>query len=178
MRNDLLNLATELVEHHLPSPRLEHTLAVGYRARQLAERLGLPGEVVHHLEVSGVLHDIGYGVDLVDTGHHAFDGGLFLRQHDLLSLFAPDVCWHSTAYEEGLVRNIPTPDIPYPSTLRHHVLFVADFTTGPAGQQLSIRERLRDIRSRYGPEDPPVLALNMAGETLREAARVVDEPAG
>lgn len=88
MRNDLLNLAAELVEHHLPSPRLEHTLAVGYRARHLAERLRLPEEEVHHLEVAGVLHSIGYGVDLVDTGHHAFDGGIFLQQHGLLNQFA------------------------------------------------------------------------------------------
>jgi hypothetical protein len=35
----------------------------------------------------------------------------------------------------------------------HAVLWWADLTTGPQGQDMTVEERLDDIAARYGPDD-------------------------
>lgn len=162
-------LSAELLDS-LPE-RYAHSQAVGTRACEIADSLGYPRAFCIQMKIIGVLHDIGYSPELVFTGHHAFDGGAFLCGHTLLADYAPDVAWHSTAEAEARNRKIEMPDIPYPPRNRQRILWVADFTTSPTGELISIEERLSNIRNRYEPDSPVVKALDESMDDLIEAAR-------
>jgi HD superfamily phosphodiesterase len=94
-------LARKLLEVPLPR-RLVHVQGVAVRARRIAR---VVGEDADPLEAAAWLHDIGYSLELVDTGFHPIDGARYLRnvQHadDLLCRL---VAHHTRAIIEAEAR--------------------------------------------------------------------------
>jgi hypothetical protein len=130
-----------------------HVQAVAHKARRVAPIL--PAEEHELLVAAAFLHDVGYAPSLDRLGFHPVDGARFLRAHGQERL-ACLVAHHSgarfEAEERGLVDELagfPVEDGPVMDALSF-----ADMTIGPAGQPMTLEERIGDIRHRYPPEDP------------------------
>ena len=144
-------LARKLLEIPLPR-RWAHVQGVAARARTLAPILGEHADL---LEAAAWLHDIGYSPELAETGFHPLDGARYLRdvhQADavLCSLVANHSCAVIEAEERGLAGELArefTPVRPGPrrcaDLLRHD--------DDPGGNLVPVRDRLSEIRERYGP---------------------------
>lgn len=105
------------------------------------------------LAVAGILHDIGDAPDLVDRGFHPIDGARFLRSdgwdESVVNLVAHHSCAAIEAERRGLLDQL-NGEFPKNHSLPHDELCFCDMTTGPAGQLMTIEQRLSDIKERYG----------------------------
>ncbi len=142
-------LASSLLKDNLPS-RLQHVRATSRRA-----------SVMHYLSngrqrllvVSGLLHDVGYAPDLVETGFHPIDGARFLQEDGwdkaIVNLVAHHSCAAIEAERRALLGEL-NGRFPRNDSLPHDELCFCDMTTGPAGQLVTVEQRLADIKERYG----------------------------
>ena len=148
--------------------RWTHVQVVADEARRVATVL--PNEDRDVLVAAAYLHDIGYAPSLNRLGFHPVDGALFLRAHGQERL-ACLVAHHSGARFEAEERELvdelaafPVEDGPVMDALTF-----ADMTTGPAGQLMTLEERIGEIRRRYQPDDPVHRAITRARPLLQEA---------
>jgi hypothetical protein len=152
-------MAVALVESYgdllavLTDDRRAHSVAAGRKAEAAAA--DIPAALRADVTVAAVLHDIGYGH--VETGFHPLDGARFLARVG----FSPAVCnlvlHHSASTYEAEERGIGLAvyaDFVVDQDLSeaHAVLWWADLTTGPQGQNVTVEDRLDEICSRYGPD--------------------------
>lgn len=133
--------------------RLTHVASVAHRAGEVTRALGLDADLVVS---SAWLHDIGYAPTAAATGFHPLDGARFLRAQGVDQRVVNLVAHHSHAVleaeERGADRELLAEFPPDPS-LPHDALCFCDMTTGPDGQHMVVRDRLAEIRQRYGPHD-------------------------
>jgi HD domain-containing protein len=149
-----------------------HVQAVADRARRVAAVLS--AEDADLLVAAAFLHDVGYAPSLDRLGFHPVDGARFLRAHGQERL-ACLVAHHSgarfEAEERGLVEELaafPVEDGPVMDALTF-----ADMTTGPAGQPMTLDERIGEIQRRYSPDDPVHRAILRAHPLLQAAVQRV-----
>ncbi|HKS45084.1 MAG TPA: HD domain-containing protein [Amycolatopsis sp.] len=151
---DLVTWSTEVAGGKLADAlprRWAHVQGVRERARMAAPVFGSDGEL---LVAAGVLHDVGYAPELVDTGFHPIDGARYLR-----SLGAPErlvhlVAHHSCAAVEAELRGLSAElaEFEDEKTPLRDALWWADLTTTPDGGPTTIEDRVREITERYGAE--------------------------
>jgi putative nucleotidyltransferase with HDIG domain len=148
--------------------RWTHVQAVADKARGLAAVLS--PEDAELLVAAALLHDVGYAPSLNRLGFHAVDGARFLRArgHERLARL---VAHHSgarfEAEERGLVEELaafPVEDGPVMDALTF-----ADMTTGPAGQPMTLAQRIEDVQRRYPSDDPVHRAIVRARPLLQAA---------
>lgn len=165
--------AHELAEKYLSEAlprRWSHVQAVGQKAKNIAGFLPEDDQVV--LEVSAILHDIGYSPELIDTGFHPLDGGRWLRRiginERVVNLVAHHSCALLEAEERGL-RGLLVDEFLDESSTVTDALWYCDMTTGPDGQTLNVSARLTEIKGRYGPNDLITRFIGKAENQLIEA---------
>jgi hypothetical protein len=148
--------------------RWSHVQAVAAQARRVSAVVA--PEDRPYLVAAAWLHDVGYAPPLNRLGFHPVDGARYARQQGQERL-ASLVAYHSGAWfeaeERGLVEELaafPVEDGPVMNALT----FV-DMTTGPAGQPMTLEERIGEIRHRYPPEDPVHRAIVRARPLLQAA---------
>nr|WP_308220286.1 HD domain-containing protein [Kineococcus sp. TRM81007] len=122
------------------------------------------------LVIAAWLHDVGYAEQLAATGFHSLDGAQWLRQqgHERVACL---VAHHSCASFEAALRGLSEVMATYPDegTAVRDLLTYCDMTTGPAGQAMTLDERLADVRKRYGTDGVVTRALQAAeGELSRQ----------
>ncbi|AXH89282.1 HD domain-containing protein [Micromonospora aurantiaca] len=173
-----LQWATQAAERQLSESlptRWKHVQAVGVKAESLGRLVGDDAEV---LAAAGWLHDIGYAPKIADTGFHALDGARWLLRQGihprLASLVAHHSCASFEAEERGLKRALMA-EFPLEQSPTSDALWFADMTTGPDGQDLTVDERLAEIRARYGPDDLVTRFWVKAEAPLLEAIRRTEE---
>ncbi len=148
--------------------RWTHVQAVADKARGVAGVLS--AEDADLLVAAALLHDVGYAPSLHRLGFHAVDGARFLRaqgQERLACLVAHHSGAHFEAQERDLVEELaafPVEDGPVMDALTF-----ADMTTGPAGQPMTLDQRIGDIQRRYSPDDPVHRAIVRARPLLQAA---------
>jgi HD domain-containing protein len=157
--------------------RWAHTQGVAARARALEPTV--PAADRELLVAAAYVHDIGYAVDLRESGFHPLDGARWLRAHGHERL-ACLVAHHSGARVEAEARNLadalgvfreersPTAD----------ALSYCDLPTDPAGREVTPAARLAEITSRYGGDSDVAGAMQAAANELaalvkRTEARLV-----
>jgi HD superfamily phosphodiesterase len=126
------------------------------------------------LSAAGVLHDIGYAPHLVQTGHHAIDGALYLAQIGIPEPVVSLVAHHSCAVVEAELRQLADQlnEFAAPSdSLVADVLTYADMTTGPTGLPVSTSERFEEILQRHG-------AGSLTGRFVEQARGVLEDSVG
>jgi putative nucleotidyltransferase with HDIG domain len=180
----LSDKASGLAKIHLAESlprRWRHVQGVAAKAERLARVVGTDADA---LIASAWLHDIGYAPEIVDTGLHSLDGARWLlRQHfdsRVAALVAHHSCASFEAEERGLAEELAD-EFPREESAVADALWFADMTTGPDGQDLTVGERLAEIRKRYGPEDLVTRFWKRAEGPLMEAiwrtqARLTDQP--
>jgi putative nucleotidyltransferase with HDIG domain len=148
--------------------RWTHVQAVADKARALAGVLSK--EDAGLLVAAALLHDVGYAPSLNRLGFHAVDGARFLRaqgQERLARLVAHHSGARFEAEERDLVEELtafPVEDGPVMDALTF-----ADMTTGPAGQAMTLDERIEEVQRRYPPDDPVHRAIARARPLLQAA---------
>jgi hypothetical protein len=148
--------------------RSTHVRAVADKARRLAAVLS--AEDADLLVAAALVHDVGYAPSLNRLGFHAVDGARFLRaqgQERLACLVAHHSGADVEAEERGLVEALaafPVEDGPVMDALTF-----ADMTTGPAGQPMTLGQRIEEVQRRYRPDDPVHRAIVRARPLLQVA---------
>jgi HD domain len=149
-----------------------HVQAVADKARRVAAVL--PAKDADLLVAAAFLHDVGYAPSLHRLGFHPVDGARFLRaqgQERLACLVAHHSGARFEAEERGLVEELaafPVEDGPVMDALTF-----ADMTTGPAGQPMTLDERIGEIQRRDSPDDPVHRAILRARPLLGAAVQRV-----
>lgn len=118
------------------------------------------------LIAAAYLHDIGYAPQLKKTGFHPLDGASFLQSHNQERLSSL-VAYHSEAQFEAKLRGFEATlkQIPQEHSAIAEALTYCDLTTSPTGLQVSFKERVADIFSRYGETDIVTLSALQAMPT-------------
>jgi putative nucleotidyltransferase with HDIG domain len=148
--------------------RWTHVQAVAAKARSLAALLS--AEDADLLVAAALLHDVGYAPSLNRLGFHAVDGAMFLRAqgHERLARL---VAHHSGARFEAQERDLVEELAAFPVEDGQvmDALTFADMTTGPAGQPMTLEERIEEVQRRYPPDDPVHRAIVRAHSELQAA---------
>ena len=148
--------------------RWTHVQAVADKARGLAAVL--PAEDVDLLVAAALVHDVGYAPSLNQLGFHAVDGARFLRaqgQERLARLVAHHSGARFEAEERGLVEELAA--FPVEGGPVMDALTFVDMTTGPAGQPMTLAQRIEEVQRRYRSEDPVHRAIVRARPLLQAA---------
>jgi HD domain len=160
--------------------RWAHSRGVARRAREIAATVDPEDRGV--LLAAAYLHDVGYAPELTVHGFHPLDGALWLSGQGLDRL-AGLVAHHTGARFEaeahGLAHVIA--EFRDEASAVTDALAYSDLTTGPAGERLTVAERLEEIERRYGPASLVVRSLNTASRPLlamveRTERRLTGEP--
>jgi putative nucleotidyltransferase with HDIG domain len=169
--------AEALARRHLASAlptRWQHVQAVAAKATSVGPAVRQDADL---LSAAAWLHDIGYSPDLVDTGFHPLDGARYLRASGFDQRVARLVAHHSGAVfeasERGLREALLTEFEPDVSPVAD-LLWYCDMTVGPAGQPLTVEERLAEIASRYGPDHVVARSINSARRDIVLAVERAD----
>ncbi len=138
----------------LSAERRAHSLAVGRKVLDAAQLVA--PSLRADLVAAAVLHDIGYAHP--ETDLHALDGARYLARKGFSRGLCCLVVHHSASTWEAEERGLdPAVFDDFQTGLdlgaAHAVLWWADMTTGPAGDTVTVEERLNEIICRYGPDD-------------------------
>ena len=167
------NYATSLLADN--PRRLAHSRAVAITASELGDVLLDDPEERSVLVVASWLHDIGYAPIIATTGAHHLDGAIHLEElgeHRLACL----VAHHGSGAAETALRGFSDEYAQFPRemSLVADILTYCDLSCGPDGTWLSLDERLREIRARYGDNHVVVRGLEADDDVIRGAFRRVD----
>jgi hypothetical protein len=149
--------------------RWAHLSAVGRLAQETrAQTPGLSSVVVE----AAWVHDIGYADGLVDTGMHAIDGARALQRLGAPAEVVALVAYHTGAPFEAAERGFADAlaELPVPDPLDLDALTLMDLVVGPTGALTTPEDRVAEILSRYGPEDPVRRAVTRSGPGLLTSA--------
>lgn len=151
-----------------------HVQAVARRARRVVRVV--PADDRELLVAAAFLHDVGYAPSLNRLGFHPVDGARFLRAHGqerLASLVAHHSGARFEAEERGLVEELAA--FPVENGPIMDALIFADMTIGPAGQPMTLAERIGEVQRRYPPQDPVHRAIYRARPLLQAAINRTQE---
>jgi len=156
--------------------RWKHVRGVAAQARRVSAVLA--PEDRPYLVAAAWLHDMGYAPVLADTGFHPIDGARHLRELGQERL-ARLIAWHSSAVTEAPALGLANELVAFPpeTSATADALTFCDMTTGPAGERVTMPERLAEIARRYGDDHLVVRCLRQARDHLdgavgRTAARL------
>jgi len=171
--SDIVTAAADLAAAKLASAlprRWTHVRAVAAKAHSARRATRSPETLV----AAAWLHDVGYAPDIVDTGLHSLDGARWLLQQgwndEIAGLVANHSCALYEAQERGL-GEVLAREFPRQRSAAADALWFADMTTGPDGQDLTVQQRLGEIRARYGPDDLVTKFWRRAEPELLEAVQ-------
>lgn len=122
---------------------------------------------------AGWLHDIGYTRSVGASGMHAIDGAAYLEPHGLPQGVVSLVAFHTgarfEAEERGLVDRLLWFDLPDQDML--DLLTLADLTTSPQGEPVTVADRIDEILERYEPQHPVHRGVLRGRAYLEECCR-------
>lgn len=161
------NLASEWISGS--GRRWAHLSAVGRLAEETrAWGTGLPSSVVE----AAWVHDIGYADELRETGMHAIDGARALLRFgapvDVVALVAHHTGAVYEAEERGFADEFAV--LPVPEGADLDALTLLDLVVGPGGDLTTPEDRVAEILSRYGDDDPVHRAVMRSGPELLGSA--------
>jgi HD superfamily phosphodiesterase len=151
--------ATTLLAHL--GDRWAHVQGVAAQARWVSPAIA--DEDRPYLVAAAWLHDIGYAPTLAGTGFHPIDGARHLRSLGYECL-ARLIAWHSSALTEAPALGLADELAAFPpeTSATADALTYCDMTGGPAGERVTMPERLAEIARRYGDDHLVVRCLHQA----------------
>lgn len=154
--------------------RWRHVQAVTARAHEAGRVLNEDDRAA--LIAAAWLHDVGYAPSLTITGFHPLDGARYVRglaEERIAGL----VAHHSGAHVEAELRELRAELAEFPDERSETTaaLTYCDMLTGPAGEPVSLEERIADVERRYGADHVVPRSLRLAKPEL---ARSIDHIKG
>jgi len=153
--------------------RWVHTNGVAQRAEELSVTVASAEREV--LIMAAWLHDVGYSAGLRVTGFHPLDGATYLHQHGWPDRVCALVGHHSgarfAARALGLGQALNR--YPYEQSSVSDALTLADQTTGPQGQRMSLDQRMAEMLIRHGDDSVNAQVHHLREPQLRAAAERV-----
>lgn len=153
--------------------RWVHTIGVAQRVEELSVTVASAEREM--LIVAAWLHDVGYSPSLRVTGFHPLDGATYLHQqgwpHRVCALVAHHSGARFAARALGLDQALNR--YPYEQSSVSDALTLADQTTGPQGQRMSIDERMADMLIRHGDDSVHAKIHHLREPQLRAVAERV-----
>ena len=152
-----------------PGRRWAHLSTVGRLAEETrAWGAGLPSSVIE----AAWVHDLGYAPGLRDTGMHAIDGARALVRFGAPAAVVALVAHHTGAIHEAEERGLADQlgELPVPDPADLDALTLLDLVVGPSGDFTSPEDRIGEILSRYGDDDPVYRAVRRSSPSLLESA--------
>lgn len=167
-------MAERLLAEELPR-RWAHTQGVARNAEEIARRL--PPDEGKVLVDAAWLHDIGYAGDLVETGFHQLDGARYLARQGVPERVCALVAHHAGAAAVAALNGLSGQLAQFEDerSLVRDALWYCDMTTSPDGKPISFDDRMAELRSRRGPADPVVRALEVNGTERAAAVRRTEQ---
>lgn len=147
--------------------RWSHVQGVAAAAQSISKVISADAAL---LADAAILHDIGYATPVIDTGFHPIDGARYLRRLGVDERIVNLVAHHSCACIEAELRELKSiidEEFPFDPSLPHAELCFCDMTTSPVGEQVTIDDRLAEIRKRYDPNSIVLQFLERAEPELR-----------
>jgi hypothetical protein len=168
-------VSRRLLERELPR-RWRHVRAVASRAQEAAPLLDGQDDRVT-LVSAAILHDVGYSGLIAQTGFHPLDGARYLRSIGVPDRLCALVAHHSCAYLEAEIRgrSAELAEWEDEQTVLRDILWWADMTTTPDGEQTNVHDRIAEIQKRYGPEDLVTFFIRQAETELVAAAQRTED---
>lgn len=171
----LVQRARRLAESRLAplTTRLAHVRGVAAAAQGLVARVD-PADA-DALVASAWLHDVGYAPSVLSSGFHPVDGARFVQAEGFPAVMVSLVAYHTGAVFEARERGCSEAlaEFAEPPELLLDVLTCADMQTGPDGSPIRPEDRVSEILSRYGEDDPVHRAITSSAPSLLAAvARV------
>jgi hypothetical protein len=152
--------------------RLAHVRGVVTAAQQVGRHFD--AQTADCLVAAAWLHDIGYAPSVRRTDFHPLDGAVFARSAGFGEGVASLVAFHSGAHLEASERGSQgLSEFRDPPSDVLDALTFCDLTTGPDGSPVSAQDRLSDVLTRYGPEDPVHRAVDAGRDELLAAVQRV-----
>jgi len=150
--------------------RWRHVQAVAAKAAGMAVDL-LDGDDARALTAAAWLHDAGYAPGVAATGFHPLDGARWLRLSGADDRICGLVAWHSCSWFEAMEIGLADALAAFPRerSVVSDALLSADMTTGPDGQELSVAERISDIKARYGEGHTVTRCMCLAEQSIMAA---------
>ncbi len=129
--------------------RWPHVRTAGFVATRLATLFD--DDEAALLLAAATLHDIGYAIQIAQTGFHPLDGALFLQSEGLPDRLAALVAHHSQAALTAPLRGVPdlAEQFPQEQSLLADALVYADMHAAPDGRIVGTEWRLTDIARRH-----------------------------
>ena len=121
--------------------RLRHSIGVARKAYNLSKEMGYAEEFARRMFMLGYIHDIGYEFSTKQEEHPA-------KSAELLSLLAGGINNPITDNEVNAIREHG--QYPVHNTLEYKILNMADMLVNSKGEEVSVSQRLEDIKERYG----------------------------
>jgi hypothetical protein len=143
-------------------------------AADVSRRLGCADDAP---VIAAWLHDIGYGPHVVSTGFHPLDGARYVAAQGFEPEVARLVAFHSGAQNEAAARGLAdvlSAEFARPDASLLAIVTYSDMRIGPRGEDVTIDDRLVDIRSRYGPEHVVTRSIAASEAELRAAVAQVE----
>ena len=124
--------------------RLHHILGVARRAYAIAKERGHNEEFARKMFMAGWLHDVGYEFS-EKQDQHPYESARLIR-------LAVEDGWHEPAHVLSSVEKAVKEHGRYTEkvTEEYVILNMADMLTDPKGNEVSVMQRLDDIKERYG----------------------------
>jgi hypothetical protein len=127
--------------------------------------------------IAAWLHDIGYGPEVASTGFHPLDGARYVAAQGFEPHVVSLVAFHSGAHNEAEARGLAdvlSAEFARPDASLLAIVTYSDMRAGPRGEDVTIDDRLADIRSRYGPEHVVTRSITASEAELRAAVAKVE----
>ena len=114
----------------------------------------------------------------MDTGFHSLDGARWLRSVGVDERVTALVAHHSCAWLEAQERGLAEmlrKEFDQEESATADALWYCDMTIGPDGQPVRVEERIAEITSRYGPDDPVSRFISRAEPVIVAAVRRTEQ---
>lgn len=153
--------------------RWRHVQAVAARAHEAGRVLNEDDRAA--LIAAAWLHDVGYAPSLTVTGFHPLDGARYVRglaEERIAGL----VAHHSGAHVEAELRGLRPELAEFPDERSETTaaLTYCDMLTGPAGEPVSLEERIADVERRYGADHVVPRSLRLAQPELARSIERIE----